>query len=178
MSSLERVIPGLVEARPGGAREVEFERIRQQLGVVLPSDYRELVSTYATFEIDDFLRVWSPTPGAEDGFCADVRDELEILEDLCGEGEDDLAGGYLPYPAEGGLLPWGQSSSGDTFYWRVSSPDSDLWPVVVGTRDNEWWEFEGGVIAFLVGLIDGSIERRGLPGDVPSGNPRVYVLSE
>lgn len=178
LSHLEQVIPELIRARPGRVRAVDFEQIQALLGVSLPSDYQELVRAYPTFEIDQFLRVWSPTPGEEDGFCADVRDELEILEDLCGEDDDDLAGGYVAYPADMGLLPWGQSLSGDTFYWKTSGSKTDLWPVVVGTRDNEWWEFEGGIIAFLVGLVNGSIERCGLPSDIPGPNPSIHVFSD
>ncbi|WP_405760873.1 hypothetical protein OG234_21010 [Streptomyces sp. NBC_01420] len=49
-------------------------------------------------------------------------------------------------------------------------------PVVVSGRNDDWWEFPGGAIAFLVGLIDGSAERRGLPGDVPSRHPAVRAF--
>lgn len=37
------------------------------------------------------------------------------------------------------------------------------------------WSESGGALAFLVGLIDGSIERRGLPHDVPGPDPVVRV---
>ncbi|WP_107092071.1 MULTISPECIES: SMI1/KNR4 family protein [unclassified Streptomyces] len=151
--------------------------IDRLLGVRLPSDYREFVLAYPAIELDGFLRVFAPVPGLEEGFVDEIREELEILGDLYESG-DDLSGGYAPHPAENGLLPWGTSLSGDTFFWKVTADDGDRWPVVVGGRNGDWWEFEGGLIAFLVGLIDGTVERRGLPRDVPSARPRVHVFTD
>lgn len=177
IESLEAVVPGLKELRPEGPRQVDIESIDRLLGVRLPSDYREFILAYPAIELDEFLRVYAPVPGLEEGFVEEIHEELEILGDLYESG-DDLSGGYAPYPAEGGLLPWGASLSGDTFFWKVATGDGDRWPVVVGGRNGDWWEFDGGVIAFLVGLIDGTIERHGLPRDVPSATPRVHVFAD
>lgn len=142
-------------------------------GVGLPADYRELASYYPTLEIDGFLRITTPLPEKEQVFVQGVFRELEVLRDLQG---DEMTEGYVAYPMPGGLIPWSESLSGDVFYWRVSSVDPDMWPVVVNSRNDELWEFPGGAIAFLVGLIDGSLDRRGLPSAVPRPNPSVRTF--
>lgn len=177
ITHLEQVIPGLASGRPSRVRAVDIQVIDRLLGVHLPADYREFILSYPAIEIDNFLRVPSPVVGDEEEFCDEIQEELEIMRDLY-EAGDGLTGGYAPFPVANGLLPWGTSLSGDTFYWRVTGPDGDQWPVVVGGRNGDWWECEGGMIAFLVGLIDGSIERRGLPRDVPTRNPQVHVFSD
>ena len=84
-----------------------------------------------------------------------------------------MADGYVAHPEPGGLIPWSESLSGDVFYWRVTGNEHDSWSVVVNSRNLEWWECDGGALSFLVGIIDGSIERRGLPSDGPGSDPKV-----
>ncbi|MCX4972031.1 SMI1/KNR4 family protein [Streptomyces sp. NBC_00620] len=174
VSDLERVVSELLSHRSPGPRGVNFEAISQILGVELPSDYRELADFYPTLEFDDFLRVPTPLPGQERAFGDGIFRELETLRDL---QDDDMTEGYVAHPDPGGLIPWSESLSGDVFYWRISGGNSDDWPVVVNSRNDDWWEFQEGALAFLVGLIDGTIERRGLPDRIPGANPRVRVFS-
>ncbi|WP_139238331.1 SMI1/KNR4 family protein [Streptomyces aidingensis] len=152
------------------SRDIDFSVIEELLGVMLPRDYKELASFYPALEFDGFLVVSLPDPGAETSFVAGVQSRLDILEDLVEAG---MTEGYVGHPAVNGLLPWAESLSGDGFYWRRSSGKAEEWPVVVGTRNQDWWEFPGGALAFLGGLIDGSIERLGLPTSVPSRHPRI-----
>ena len=170
VSALEEVVGGLSAHRAPAPRGVNFTEITELLGVGLPSDFRELANSYPTLEFDGFWRIPLPNPNRERDFVAGVFRELEVLRDL---QQDDMADGYVAHPDPGGLIPWSESLSGDVFYWRVTGGSPDDWPVVVNSRNLEWWEFSGGALAFLVGIIDGSIERRGLPGDVPGPNPTV-----
>ncbi|MER6559571.1 SMI1/KNR4 family protein [Streptomyces sp. NPDC001027] len=148
--------------------------ITSLLGVGLPSDFRELADSYPTLEFDGFWRIPLPVPGMERDFVDGVFQELEVLRDL---QEEDMSEGYVAHPDPGGLIPWSESLSGDVFYWRVTGSDPDSWPVVVNSRNLEWWEFDGGALAFLVGIVDGSIERRGLPSDVPGVDPDVRAYT-
>lgn len=172
ISDLERAIRGLSAHRAPAPRGVNFKEIAALLGVNLPSDFRELADGYPTFEIDDFLRIPLPNPGRERDFVGGIFRELEVLRDL---EEAEMSEGYVVHPDPGGLIPWSESLSGDVFYWRVSSMNPDDWPVVVNSRSHEWWEFSGGAVAFLVGLVDGSIERKGLPANVLGSDPKVRV---
>ncbi|OKJ01859.1 hypothetical protein AMK18_10565 [Streptomyces sp. CB01249] len=173
VTSLEDVAPAMVPFRSEAPRGVDFAAVSSALGSDLPTDFKELARRYPTLEFDGFLRVPLPRPGAESAFVDGIRRELEILRD---PQDNDMAGGYEAHPAPNGLIPWSESLSGDVFYWRVAGSDPDSWPVVVSGRNDDWWEFPGGAIAFLVGLIDGSAERRGLPGDIPSRHPAVRAF--
>ncbi|MEU3047299.1 SMI1/KNR4 family protein [Streptomyces sp. NPDC006984] len=172
VARLEEVVSGLRAHRPEQPRGIDFALVTQLLGTGLPSDFQELSRAYPTLEFDGFLRVPTPRPGGEEKYVDGLRYELEVLQDLV---DEDMAEGYVGYPEPGGLLPWSESLSGDVFYWRTVGDDPDGWPVVVNSRNDEWWEFEGGALAFLVGLVDGTVERRGLPADVPGRDPQVRV---
>lgn len=173
VSELERAASSLRPFLSGEVRGIDYGRISELLGVSLPVDYKELADYYPTLEFDEFLRIPTPTPGRERDFVEGIFRELEILRDL---EEAEMSEGCVAHPAAGGLIPWSESLSGDVFYWRVSERNPDAWPVVVNSRNDEWWEFPGGAIAFVVGLIDGSIDRRGLPSEVPSRNPSVRAF--
>ncbi|EST21807.1 hypothetical protein N566_27030 [Streptomycetaceae bacterium MP113-05] len=176
VEQLEDVAPALARQRSPRPRQIDFELIAGRLGLPgFPSDYRPLADRYPPMEIDGFLRVWLPTPGDENGFAGHLLDELETVREMT---EDDLTYGFDAHPAAGGLVPWGESLHGDAFFWRVRSGRPDEWPTVVGTRTQEWWEYPGGMVAFLAGLIDGTVERRGLPEDVPRRRPGVYLFRE
>ncbi|WP_405907038.1 SMI1/KNR4 family protein [Streptomyces sp. NBC_00828] len=172
---MERAASALIPQRSNGLRGVNFGEISEMLSVDLPGDYKELANCYPTLEFDDFLRVPLPTPGRERVFVEGVFRELEILRDI---QEAGMAEEYVAHPEPGGLIPWSESLSGDVFYWRVFGADPDGWPVVVNSRNDEWWEFPGGAIAFLVGIMDGTIEMRGLPPRTPGLNPRVRVFTD
>ncbi|EST22117.1 hypothetical protein N566_26865 [Streptomycetaceae bacterium MP113-05] len=173
VSHLESVAPDLLAHRSEASRNIDFELIYRLLGVDLPSDFKELARAYRTLEFDEFLRVPVPQPGKEEKYVDGMRYELEIMQDLV---DEDMTEGHVGFPEPGGVIPWSESLSGDVFYWRFVGEDPDAWPVVVNSRNQEWWEFEGGAIAFLVGLIDGSVERWGLPDAVLGPNPSVRVL--
>ncbi|MEU7167296.1 hypothetical protein AB0A70_22070 [Streptomyces morookaense] len=175
LNALESVVPDLGRQRPKAARDVDWEVIRQLLGVGLPSDYKELAGSYPAFGVDDFLCVHIPRIGGEESFCNGIREDLEMLTDLV---DADMAHGYVAHPGPNGLVPCASSLSGDVFYWRVSGPDPDRWPIVVSGRDDDWWEFPGGLVAFLTAWLGGTMERHGLPRNVPSPEPRVRLFRD
>lgn len=160
VADLEAVLPGLRPLRPAGRREVDWPEIARGLRTDLPSDYKALCEAYPSFSIGDSLLVTVADPRRESEFAAEMLEALDVLEDLA---EDDMSGGYVPYPRPGGLLHCAESSSGDIFYWRTGDPDPDAWPVVVSTRNDDWWEYEQGLLSLLVGLISGEVAPWGLP---------------
>ncbi|GAA1860892.1 hypothetical protein GCM10009687_30110 [Asanoa iriomotensis] len=76
----------------------------------------------------------------------------------------------------GGLLCWGESLSGDQFYWKVDSPDPESWPIVVFGRNDDWSEFPLGVVNFLTQMIQRTISIPGLPAAFPSSDPQVVAI--
>lgn len=173
IDDLERTIPGLRTVRPDAARRVDWPALEGSLGAGLPADFKEFAEAYPPVEIDEFLRIWSPTPGREKEFVDGVRYGLEILRDL---QETDDAEDYTAYPEPGGLLPWGESIEGDVFYWRTAGPAPERWPVVASGRNGAWRECPGGMLAFLVGLAEGTAERAELPDGVLGPTASVVLL--
>jgi hypothetical protein len=169
LDDLERVAPALLAHRSATERSVDWNLVRDRLGIALPTDYLAFCRYYGHLTIDDFLAILGPLPGQEEGYVSATHEEMELMRSLA---DDDMTEGYTFYPEAGGLFPWGSSNQGDMFFWRMSGPDPDAWPAVVYTRNDDWWECSGGMLALLVGLIDGSIEHWGLPPQ-PGANPTV-----
>lgn len=70
---------------------------------------------------------------------------------------------YLPYelftPGRGGLIQWGDSESGDTFYWLADSRDPGRWPVLAQPDSGGWSRFDMTMSEFLFHLLtDDEIE--------------------
>ncbi len=172
INDLERALPELREQRPERAREIDWSEMARVLGTDLPSDYKELSAAYPTFSVGGFLLVGTPWPGREAESAASKLGALDVLEDLV---DADMAHGYVPYPRPGGLLHCAESSSGDMFYWRTGNSDPDSWPVVVSTRNDDWWEHENGLISLLSGLISGNIPPWGLPDPFLGGDRTVWL---
>ncbi|MFC7814807.1 hypothetical protein ACFUTR_09175 [Streptomyces sp. NPDC057367] len=86
-----------------------------------------------------------------------------------------MAGRYAPHSRAGGLLHCAETSSGDLFYWRTGGTDPDCWPVV-STGNDDWWEYDKGLVSLLAGLVSGDATRRGLP-DLFLGDDRTVRVS-
>ncbi len=99
---------------------------------------------------------------------ADVR--LWALEEV-GKAGEELPN--EPRIARGGLLPWGATDNADVCFWRLADLASPrAWDVVVNeSRGPEWHHFGGGVVDFLVAVLDGSERVSVFPDDVPSEAP-------
>lgn len=174
VEELEAALPAMTRWRVRGGRSVDWAVLEAALGTALPSDFRALAEAYPVLVIDDFLIVSSPTPGAEASWASGARED-EILQDLYEMGDTE---GYVPFPQPGGLIGWADSDSGDSFYWRTSSPDPDAWPVVVRTDNADWIEFPVGAVEFLAGVYGGTIDVPGMPGNFPGDFPEVLGLSD
>ncbi|MFB7756255.1 hypothetical protein ACFC18_42720 [Streptomyces sp. NPDC056121] len=174
IEELEAALPAMTQWRVAAGRSVAWAALEAILGTALPSDFRSLAEAYPVLVIDDFLSVSVPRPGTEESWASQSRED-EILQDLyeMGETED-----YVPYPQPGGLISWGDSSSGDVLYWKTSPADPDAWPVVVRTDNSEWFEFPVCAVEFLAGVYGRTIDVPGMPRNFPSSNPQVLGLSD
>ena len=164
LSDLERVAPALLPHRSATVRPIDWESLQAALGVALPTDYREFADRYPALWIDGCLILRVPEPGDESTYVDGV---FSINEEFVGLTED-----YTLHPERDGLIPWGATDTGDYFFWRRNGPDPDQWPAVVFTSRSYWWEQDGGFLALLVGLIDGSVEHKGLTPE-PGPNPTI-----
>ncbi len=161
---LFRVVPP--PPRPP-AEPADWAALEARIRTALPSDYKWLVEHYGPGSFDAFLHVLQPAATHEA-----IRLEHSIertnwtLGYLRDHGED------IPFANEE-LLPAAQSDNGDSIYWlRRPHDDPDRWTVVANeARGTRWVRFDGGLVAFLAAVLDGSFRVPIFPDDFPSEEP-------
>lgn len=156
---------------------VDWNALERLTGLVFPEDYKALAGRYGMLEINAFLDVHhvgmpadTPTMLRQ---CQETLDGLRELQENLGfiyveddSGREVEAAPYPIYPEPGGLFPWGATQNGDSLLW-LTHADPGRWTIVV-TGGGTWWEFDGGILDFLVGLLSGTLRCPILPPYLPS----------
>lgn len=114
----------------------DWAEVERSLGVVLPPDYKEFISTYGSGTVG-CIEIVSPLGLTQDvrewwvnwaGFISDLAEYEEVP--------------YPVYPELGGLLPFGTLGDVDLLAWRTEG-DSRLWPFVYHDREQGFLEIKG-----------------------------------
>ncbi|WP_143035788.1 SMI1/KNR4 family protein [Lentzea fradiae] len=141
----------------------DWDVAERLLGLALPGDYKELLSTVPVGVYAGTVLLGPPTPkGHQNDLLAEHRAFMSELRTRA----DDLP--YAVFPELPGLLPWAEFShrmAGELF-WLADEGDPDSWPVVVRGADGNWEEFDVGVAAFLAALV-----RDELPSELVAYKP-------
>ncbi|TQM80192.1 hypothetical protein FHX81_2520 [Saccharothrix saharensis] len=123
-----------VLGEPGApAPEVDWDEVRQQLGVAPPADYRRFVDRFGAGWVGA-LRVFAPrasTPSFD--LFRQVERVTELTTEFRGSTTPTFPGPY--HPQEGGLIVWGEMD-GLHFFWNPAGADPDAWPVMIS--DESW----------------------------------------
>ncbi|MER5481487.1 SMI1/KNR4 family protein [Streptomyces sp. NPDC002734] len=151
IEKLQRLMPPPVQ----GGDEIDWGRLTQSTGWILPNDYQEFVQVYDGGDIDDCISVITPpVPDSHYGdLLKDVESNFEewpsvdVLIDL-------LRGTSPPH-----LLPFAEGSSGDVAFWQILGTPNE-WKIVVFRRqvpygEERWHLFEGGMVQFFVEVLEG-----------------------
>ncbi|GAA4574444.1 hypothetical protein GCM10023176_41450 [Micromonospora coerulea] len=170
LRELEEALPALLGIRSAERRLIDWEFVRRETGVVLPSDFVALAEAYPPFTVDDFLGLHIPSAGEEQYFVRGLQEGLRNLSELRDAG---MSHGHPPYPEPGGLLPWGDSAEGDTFYWRTTGAEAESWTVLIASHNDDWCEYDGSLTSYLAAKVRGTVPPDGLPPDFPSRMPVV-----
>lgn len=170
LENLEHVLPALLNIRNPRPRAIDWETVAEEFGSEFPEDYKQLAEWYGPLTIDDWLAIVVPDPGEEGRFIIATRKEIAALASL---RDERLSHGFMPHPYPGGLIPWGESIDGDTFYWRTGAREPESWTIVVAGRNDDWVEFNGTLTGYLSGLVSGEVSPDGLPPDFPGRSPFV-----
>ncbi|MER8188289.1 hypothetical protein [Kitasatospora sp. NPDC094015] len=149
----------------GGVVPVPWERAPEALGFQLPADYRAFADRYGMASIRDELHIYTPSaaPSPKIGqplgfegflyFTTEPYGYCAMLAQAYRDGDHDECP-YPLFPAEGGLLKWGNNYSSDQFFWLMRGPDPDRWPVAAKFHSmREWDLFEGGFLEFLLAAV-------------------------
>jgi hypothetical protein len=149
MTDLAR-LKALCPPPPGHVpHSVNWHQTEQGLGRRLPDDYKQIVETYGAGKFTDFLGIYQPN-------CPYIaldlaRQTSDVRAQLVRHQE--ISGTPLPHlPDE--LQPAGITDNGDYLLWLMNSPDEPAsWTLTATSlKDDEWYDFEGNLTAFLVAL--------------------------
>ncbi|WP_093628435.1 SMI1/KNR4 family protein [Streptomyces sp. 3213.3] len=157
----------LVTPPEGVARRADWEDVIGELGVGLPSDYRDLMYTFGGGRVDGYLWVLEPR-------CSNRHYELlrslaerdEAFEMLWEDGEAKPA--QLESPGAR-VIPWASTDNGEYLYWLVESGSPpDEWTVMVNEARGDWWEhFDVGCVELLGQLLSGEVRSEILSSSFP-----------
>ena len=144
--------PSEVPTRP------RWTAIERKLGVSLPNDYKEYVSTYGSGLLGNFIIVANPFSTNEGVELFSVISMLcdALRERLANEGQDGVP--FDIYPEIPGVLPWGGDENGNGLYW-LTEGTAEEWPCLVGAgRDSRWERFEMPMTSFLTSALNGDVK--------------------
>ncbi|MEU1385926.1 MULTISPECIES: SMI1/KNR4 family protein [unclassified Nonomuraea] len=164
-------LESLIGAPRKTAPNNDWTAIEDELGLRLPSDYKELMARYANLNLDAFLGLYIANPGcipgglmreATLGILHDLGphedEELEVVDD---QGNVLEARYFQHYPSPGGIFPWGATLNGDVCLWETSG-DPESWKVCI-SDGTLLWRHDGGILDFLVRANQGRLSCPLLP---------------
>ncbi|MHA7664096.1 SMI1/KNR4 family protein [Mycolicibacterium sp. HS_4_1] len=147
-------------SRAPGRRD--WASVDQELGFETPQDYQSIIDTYGRGNFSGFLYVMQPL---DDNRSLDLTFRTNISQDALRA----LTNEVIPYPIDS-LVQCASTDNGDSIYWLTSrSPhDPNKWPLVMNAaRDDEWAEFDGNLLDFLVAIFNRSYVFPIFPDDFP-----------
>ncbi|MCY1137024.1 SMI1/KNR4 family protein [Actinoplanes sp. Pm04-4] len=168
----ELSVPDLIDvcSPPAGSRsDFDWRAFELRTGQPLPSDYREIVATYESGRFAGFLSVYLPEAEVATARLDTMNAEvLRTLRDL----EDEYE---WPYELDK-LLLCGVSDNGNYLFWRTENADPEAWTIVVSDSETEeWFEFPGGLAAFLRAVVTGELVVPIFPDNLLSAMERCFA---
>jgi hypothetical protein len=170
IESLKKIV--LPPRRPSEVGSLgKWQAVESQLGVVLPSDYRDFVFAYGSGLFAQFYRVYNPFAASEfTALLPSVRRVCAAERETKRDWPDRVP--YPIYPEQPGLLPWGNDENGNDYYWMTSG-EPNTWPVLSDeVRGDGFREYSCTMTEFLTGILLGKF--KALAGDYPRDENRVF----
>ena len=146
--------------------EEDWAKLAEELGVEIPTDYREFVSQYGAGYIDDFLWILLP---------AEILRSLAETQDmeaaLARRNGPSLYPGYSLHPHRPGLVPLGGTDNGNRIFWLTECP-TPPWPIIVtAARDTRVDRFDVSFAQWLSALLRRELIVSVFPEDWPGEEP-------
>ncbi|WP_078288796.1 hypothetical protein [Mycobacterium sp. D16R24] len=137
--------------------------IHSAIGFTTPTDYREIVDTYGAGGFGNFLWVYQPQ---SDNKFLDLKTQISMQAGALRELKE--IGDEIPHQISS-LKACGVTDNGDVIYWVTEqSQDPDGWTIAVNApRDDEWSEYDGSLLDFLVAVFSGAYVCPIFPDDFP-----------
>lgn len=165
-SDLQKLIAVLPPPEKPFAASGDWIDVQTQLGIELPSEYKQFIATYGSGKICNFFVLFSP-------FVKNEAWNLTSYISLRVAGYSDYIStnvlDKIPfplYPQKEGLIPFGTTENGHIFNWH-SKGDPDHWPIIIW--DMDYLDFiETNYASIIKYIHDLLTQRIGLtPREVP-----------
>lgn len=139
--------------------------LEKRLGIKLPNDYKEYISTYGTGRIDDFLWVLNPFSKYSN---ANLIDDIEHFQWAYGELRKEFPEDYPrpPFPENDSLITWGETDNGDYLFWIYDkNQDPNEWKIGITDMGDGEYLFDMNMSTFLEKLVKNEIQTDAFPED-------------
>ncbi|MEU8301096.1 hypothetical protein AB0C04_27880 [Micromonospora sp. NPDC048909] len=130
---------------------VGWEQVEAELGVALPSDFKQLCRRFVPGSFYAYLDLLRPAAG---------HSSRQLLAAWAFCRNESFAGVYAPYgiygPDKGsGLIQWGDDQVEGQYYWLADrSVEPDRWPVVAQKYGGDpWHRFDMPTTEFVYRMI-------------------------
>ncbi len=130
--------------------------LARALGAEFPTDFRRFVEAYGTGTISRFIAIANPFSEA-DPFFPWFMSVLAADKNCLLHTGSGVAGGLPPFPAPGGLLPFGRWADWGVLYFQTRGvPDG--WPIVfTDVHGNDHGSFDMSLFTFLEQVLRGKL---------------------
>ncbi|MEU0029579.1 SMI1/KNR4 family protein [Streptomyces sp. NPDC006335] len=151
---------------PSEPRATDWDAVQEQLGITLPSDYKELIRAYGGSNWDDYLYLLEPGCPNDNYDLIEWEDQqTEALQGLWEfeKKPDELA------DAGSRVIPWATTDNGECLYWLVKTgQDPDQWTVMVNeARGDRWEHYQMTCTEFLLAALEGDVHSDALSSRFP-----------
>jgi hypothetical protein len=134
----------------------DWKRLESDLGLTLPSDYKQYIEEYGGGVLCTLFEIQSPF-GLEAHYKSSIKDAWRSWAGIY-HGWGDVPESELPfpiYPKVPGLLPWGTYGDVDVLGW-LTDPDTSQWHIVYQDQHEGFFELPySGFVRFLVSALKG-----------------------
>lgn len=131
VGSLKDILPVPQNVYNTGS-EKAWHDLEMNTGIVFPKDHKELIGTYGTGGIGNFI--WFLTPFEEDDDIDHFK-KMNVMLEAYRISKNHFPDHFIHdiYPEKNGLLPWGYTDNGDGSYWKTNS-SFEKWDIVIYER--------------------------------------------
>ena len=158
--SIQELVPPPADPVAAGTLSA-FERIEEELGLALPSDYKALVASYGDGQWQEFWYLLNPfSPNRNLNLFQQTSRSSTTGEDLLSAERFTRARHPYPHPIwpePGGIFPWAVTDNGGRFFW-LTEGSVERWPsIYYPSRDPDYRELQLATSEIVAGLLSGEL---------------------
>lgn len=132
----------------------KWSSVQNELNILFPEDYKEIISLLGSGAVNDFLWIFSPFSSNANlnliNKFYEIRDSYEYMKKNFPE---KFSLEY--YNGERGIFPWGITDNGDELYWNFKDDSAEI--LVYASRYSSMMKYKMNLLDFLIGVLSKKI---------------------